>query len=177
MSRSRRGERAALAASRSTDIWDEIAPVLTDIFHNGPPPAPVPTLDNPLPMSINMSTSLSPTHLTLTDYFGHETDAELTFTVTLDNPIATISQWDELISIEQTSSGTATLTVTASDGTNSVTATSQPRSTACNAGLAPVVGWLLLRRRAVGAFLQRHLIPSPEQSERPGRQPSSPMSG
>ena len=123
----------SLAASRSTDIWDEIAPALTDIFHNGPPPAPVPTLDNPLPMSINMSTSLSPTHFTLTDYFGHETDAELTFTVTLDNPIATISQWDELISIEQTSSGTATLTVTASDGTNSVSVTASVEAQ-CNPG-------------------------------------------
>ena len=112
-----------LAASRSTDIWDEIAPALTDIFHNGPPPAPMPTLDNPLPTTINLSESVGPKHLTLTDYFGHETDANLTFTVTLDNPIATISQWDELISIKQTSTGTATMTVTASDGANSVSAT------------------------------------------------------
>ena len=52
----------------------------------------------------------------LTDYFGHET-------VALDNPIATISQWDDHISINQTSKGSATLSVTASDSTNSVTAT------------------------------------------------------
>ena len=94
-----------LAASRSTDIWDEIAPALDWIFHNGPPPAPLPTLDKPLPTSINLSTTIAPTHLTLTDYFGHETDADLTFTVTLDNPIATISQWDELISIKNTRQG------------------------------------------------------------------------
>ena len=123
----------SLAAHRSTDIWDEIAPALDWIFHNGPPPTPMPTLDNPLPTSINLSTSLSPSQLTLTDYFGHETDAELTFTVTLDNPIATISQWDELISITQTSSGSATLTVTASDGTNSVSATAGVEAQ-CNPG-------------------------------------------
>ena len=123
----------SLAASRSTDIWDEIGPALDWIFHNGPPPAPVPTLDNPLPTSINLSTSLSPTQLTLTDYFGHETDADLTFTVTLDNPIATISQWDELISIKQTSSGSATLTVTASDGTNSISASASVEAQ-CNPG-------------------------------------------
>ena len=122
-----------LAASSSTDIWDEIAPALDWIFHNGPPPAPLPTLDKPLPTSINLSTSVAPTHLTLTDYFGHETDADLTFTVTLDNPIATIGQWDELISITQTSSGTATLTVTASDGTNSISATASVEA-ACNPG-------------------------------------------
>ncbi len=122
-----------LAKRSWTDIWDEIAPALTDIFHNGPPPAPMPTLDNPLPTSINLSTSLSPKQLTLTDYFGHETDADLTFTVTLDNPIATIGQWDELISITQTSSGTATLTVTASDGTNSISATAGVEAQ-CNPG-------------------------------------------
>jgi len=113
----------SLAANRSTDIWDEIAPALDWIFHNGPPPVPVPTLDNPLPTSINLSLSVEPTQLTLTDYFGHETGAGLSFTVTLDNPIATISQWDELIAIKNTSTGTATMTVTASDGTNSVSAT------------------------------------------------------
>ncbi len=123
----------ALAARSATDIWDEIAPVLDAIFHNGPPPAPMPTLDNPLPTSINMSISVEPTQLTLTDYFGHETDADLTFTVTLDNPIATISQWDELISIKQTSSGNATLTVTASDGTNSISATASVEAQ-CNPG-------------------------------------------
>ena len=113
----------ALAARSGTDLWDEVAPALTDIFHNGPPPAPKPTLDNPLPTSINLSIKIEPTHLTLTDYFGHETNADLTFTVALDNPIATITQWDELISIKNTSKGTATMTVTASDGTHSVSAT------------------------------------------------------
>ncbi len=122
-----------LAASSSTDIWDEIAPALDWIFHNGPPPAPLPTLDNPLPTSINLSTTIAPTHLTLTDYFGHETDADLTFTVTLDNPIATIGQWDELISIKNTTKGTATMTVTASDGANSISATASVEA-ACNPG-------------------------------------------
>ena len=112
-----------LAASSSTDIWDEIAPALDAIFHNGPPPAPMPTLDNPLPASLNLSESVGPTVLMLADHFGHETDADLTFTVMLDNPIATISQWDEHISIKNTSIGTATLTVTASDGTNSISTT------------------------------------------------------
>ena len=118
-----------LAARSGTDIWDEIAPAMDWIFHNGPPPAPMPTLDNPLPASINMSLSVEPTDLMLTDYFGHETGADLTFTVALDNPIATISQWDEHISIKQTSTGTATMTVTASDGTHSVTATSSLEAT------------------------------------------------
>ena len=114
----------ALAKVPGVDIWDEIGPALTAIEALGPAPAPLPTLDaNTWPTAINLSETVAPTQLTLTEYFGHETDAALTFTVTLDNPIATISQWDELISIKQTSTGTATLTVTASDGTNSVTAT------------------------------------------------------
>ena len=121
----------ALAARSGTDLWDEVAPALTDIFHNGPPPAPKPTLDAPLPTSINLSTTVAPTNLTLTDYFGHETNADLTFTVTVDNPIATISQWDEIISIKNTSKGTATMTVEASDGTHSVSATAGLEA-ACN---------------------------------------------
>ena len=113
-----------LAKVPSVDIWDEIGPALTAIEALGPAPAPLPTLDaNTWPTAINLSETVEPTQLTLTDYFGHETDAALTFTVTLDNPIATISQWDELISIKNTSTGTATMTVTASDGTHSVTAT------------------------------------------------------
>ena len=122
-----------LAVYPLTDIWDEIGPALTEIEAKGPPPLPTLTLGTSWPTSINLSETKYATEITLTDHFAHERGDKLTYTATLDNPIAMITQYNGVITLRQTIKGTATLTVTASDGASSVSATASVEAS-CNPG-------------------------------------------
>ena len=120
---------AKIYASRNVELFDRIAPALEEIWDNGPPPVnpgDAPEQTTEFPGHIAITGGATSKTFTLTDYFEDPEDEDLIFTIDFSGTTmtATLSGVDLTLSlIDGLSRGGGDLTITASDGQLTDTAT------------------------------------------------------